>query len=124
MVIRERISGANLIGLASMPIAGPSPLPAISSRSQQRWRRTVGACASGEGGSARARPLLFGRDREERGEGREERGEGREKREGRIEAAAAGREARERAAASLGRWALVGLRVREGFLFIYFEMHF
>jgi hypothetical protein len=29
----------------------------------------------------RGRPLLLGRDREERGEGREERGEGREKRE-------------------------------------------
>jgi hypothetical protein len=46
---------------------GPSPLPAISSRSQQRWQRTVGAGASGE----------------EIGEGREEIGEGREKREGR-----------------------------------------
>jgi hypothetical protein len=46
-------------------------------------RGAVGAGASGEGGSARARQLLLGRDREERGEGREERGEGREKREGR-----------------------------------------
>jgi hypothetical protein len=41
---------------------------------------------------------------------------------GEIEAAAGGREARERALLGLGRWALVGLKVRKGFLF--FEMYF
>jgi hypothetical protein len=49
----------------------------------------------GEGGSARARSLLLGRDREERSE--ERRREVRRERRGKgeIEAAAAGREARE-----------------------------
>jgi hypothetical protein len=55
----------------------------------------VGAGALGEGGSARARSLLLGRDREERSE--ERRREVRRERRGKgeIEAAAAGREARE-----------------------------
>jgi hypothetical protein len=43
----------------------------------------------------------------------------------RAAAAAAGRQGKERATARLGRWPLVGLRVRQGFLFfVYFEMYF
>jgi hypothetical protein len=102
----------------------------VSREDSASWSRAsgLGLGASGEAWARRSACARRGRpggsaaaawSGQERGEGREERGEGREKREGRDRGGGGCGWERSRERAMVRYGPLVGLRVREGFLFLF-----